>query len=57
VQFFGYFLPFSYPTVALRAIAFKDSTIANHDVQMAFLVLVVWIVLKFVLSLVFIRKN
>jgi ABC-2 type transport system permease protein len=54
---FFFFAPFSYPTKAIRSIAFKGTSIESHDVQMAFLVLLAWITLAFSLSLTLILKK
>ena len=57
LQFIGYLSPFSYPGVAMRSIGFKNATIENFNVQMSFLVLIIWISIIFSLSIVFSKRN
>jgi ABC-type polysaccharide/polyol phosphate export permease len=54
---FTIFAPFSYPTKAVRSIAFKNASIENHDVQMAFLVLCAWITITFSITMALISRK
>jgi ABC-2 type transport system permease protein len=57
LQFIGYSLPFAYPASAIKSVAFKDSTVFNHDVKMAVLIFAVWIIVNFTLSLVLMKRK
>jgi ABC-type polysaccharide/polyol phosphate export permease len=50
IQILAQLFPFTSATVAMRDLAFKDSTIADLSVQLALFVLVLWIVVPLEIS-------
>lgn len=57
MQIIGCCFPFAFPSIAMRNVVFKDSAFADFDVQMALIVLLVWIIVPLELSLWMVKKK
>lgn len=57
MQIISSFFPFAFPTVALRNIVSKNSTVADFDVTMALVVLSLWIAVPLGMSFWIVNKK